>query len=470
MQNRLHLLSAEELMVNMRDSLIQKYNVPGPRYTSYPTVPYWDEAQFSLEQWKQTLKTSFAESNSTEGISLYIHLPFCESLCTFCGCHKRVTKKHEMEQPYIQAVLKEWSLYCDLLEEKPCIKEIHLGGGTPTFFSPVHLTQLIEGILAQAEIAEQYEFSFEGHPNNTTRAHLQALYDLGFRRVSYGVQDYNETVQKAIHRIQPFEHVEQVTQWAREIGYSSISHDLVFGLPFQNLDDVLNTIDQTNRLRPDRLAFYSYAHVPWIKGNGQRGFKDHDVPKDEVKRQCYEEGKNKLLAQGYHEIGMDHFALENDAMYQSFKVGTLHRNFMGYTASKTQVMIGLGISSISDSWYSFAQNEKKLEDYYTRLENNELPVYRGHILSAEDLMIRRHILNLMCSFQTSWAESDMQFPELAEVLGQLEEMRDDGLLEIGPQSLRVTEQGKAFVRNICMAFDLHLKRRRPESRIFSMTI
>lgn len=470
MQNRLHLLSAEELMVNMRDSLIQKYNVPGPRYTSYPTVPYWDEAQFSLEQWKQTLKTSFAESNSTEGISLYIHLPFCESLCTFCGCHKRVTKKHEMEQPYIQAVLKEWSLYCDLLEDKPRIKEIHLGGGTPTFFSPVHLTQLIEGILAQAEIAEQYEFSFEGHPNNTTREHLQALYDLGFRRVSYGVQDYNETVQKAIHRIQPFEHVEQVTQWAREIGYSSISHDLVFGLPFQNLDDVLNTIDQTNRLRPDRLAFYSYAHVPWIKGNGQRGFKDHDVPKDEVKRQCYEEGKNKLLAQGYHEIGMDHFALENDAMYQSFQAGTLHRNFMGYTASKTQVMIGLGISSISDSWYSFAQNEKKLEDYYARLENNELPVYRGHILSAEDLMIRRHILNLMCSFQTSWAESEMQFPELAEVLRQLEEMRDDGLLEIKPQSLRVTEQGKAFVRNICMAFDLHLKRRRPESRIFSMTI
>ena len=470
MQNRLHLLNTEELMVNMRDSLIQKYNVPGPRYTSYPTVPYWEEEQFSLEQWKQTLKTSFAESNSTEGISLYIHLPFCESLCTFCGCHKRVTKKHEMEQPYIQAVLKEWSLYCDLLEEKPCIKEIHLGGGTPTFFSPVHLTQLIEGILAQAEIAEQYEFSFEGHPNNTTREHLQALYDLGFRRVSYGVQDYNETVQKAIHRIQPFEHVEQVTQWAREIGYSSISHDLVFGLPFQNLDDVLNTIDQTNRLRPDRLAFYSYAHVPWIKGNGQRGFKDHDVPKDEIKRQCYEEGKNKLLAQGYHEIGMDHFALERDGMYQSFQAGTLHRNFMGYTASKTQVMIGLGISSISDSWYSFAQNEKKLEDYYARLENNELPVYRGHILSAEDLMIRRHILNLMCSFQTSWADPSMQFPELAEVLGQLEEMRDDGLLEIGPQSLRVTEQGKAFVRNICMAFDLHLKRRRPESRIFSMTI
>ncbi len=194
------------------NSLIQKYNVPGPRYTSYPTVPYWEEQNFSLEQWKQTLKKSFTESNQSEGISLYIHLPFCESLCTFCGCHKRVTKKHEMEQPYIQAVLKEWDLYCELLKDKPVIKEIHLGGGTPTFFSVEHLTQLIQGILAKADIAPVHEFSFEGHPNNTTREHLQGLYDLGFRRVSYGVQDYNETVQKAIHRIQPYEHVKQVTE------------------------------------------------------------------------------------------------------------------------------------------------------------------------------------------------------------------------------------------------------------------
>lgn len=451
-------------------SLIQKYNVPGPRYTSYPTVPYWEETEFSLELWKQGLKRSFDESNQTEGISLYIHLPFCESLCTFCGCHKKVTKKHEMEQPYIQAVLKEWDLYCQLLVDRPIIKEIHLGGGTPTFFSPEHLTQLIQGILAKAQVADQHEFSFEGHPNNTTREHLQALYDLGFRRVSYGVQDYNENVQKAIHRIQPFEHVEQVTQWARDIGYNSISHDLVFGLPFQDLNDVLHTIDQTNRLMPDRLAFYSYAHVPWIKGNGQRGFKDADVPKDDLKRQCYEEGKKQLLAHGYHEIGMDHFALAKDGMYQAFQQGTLHRNFMGYTASKTQVMIGLGLSSISDSWYSFAQNEKKLEDYYARLEANEIPVYRGHVLSAEDLIIRKHILNLMCTFSTSWDGADMAFPEIDEVLAQLQEMQDDGLLMIEGQSIRITEKGKPFVRNICMAFDLRLKRRVPENRIFSMTI
>ena len=452
------------------NSLIQKYNVPGPRYTSYPTVPYWEEQNFSLEQWKQTLKKSFAESNQNEGISLYIHLPFCESLCTFCGCHKRVTKKHEMEQPYIQAVLKEWDLYCELLQEKPIIKEIHLGGGTPTFFSMAHLAQLIQGILAKADVAPVHEFSFEGHPNNTMREHLQGLYDLGFRRVSYGVQDYNETVQKAIHRIQPYENVKQVTEWAREIGYESISHDLVFGLPFQSLEDVLNTIEQTNSLLPDRLALYSYAHVPWIKGNGQRGFKDADVPKDAIKRECYEEGKKKLLAHGYHEIGMDHFALEKDAMYQSFQAGTLHRNFMGYTASKTQVMIGLGISSISDSWYSFAQNVKTIEEYYECLARNEIPVFKGHVLNQEDLIIRQHILNLMCSFSTSWENSEMLFPEIDEVLEQLDEMAQDGLIQFSDSSVTILEKGKPFVRNICMAFDLRLKQRVPENRIFSMTI
>lgn len=451
-------------------SLVQKYNVPGPRYTSYPTVPYWDNSTFSLELWKQSLKKSFDESNQSEGISLYIHLPFCESLCTFCGCHKRVTKRHEVEQPYIKAVLKEWDLYCELLGDKPIVKEIHLGGGTPTFFSAEHIQQLIQGILDKSEIADVHEFSFEGHPNNTTKEHLQILYDLGFRRVSYGVQDYNENVQKAIHRIQPFENVERVTQWARDIGYESISHDLVFGLPFQNLDDVLNTIDQTNKLTPDRLAFYSYAHVPWIKGNGQRGFKDADVPKDDLKRQCYEEGKKKLLENGYYEIGMDHFALEKDGMYQSFQEGSLHRNFMGYTASKTQLMIGLGVSSIADSWYSFAQNEKVLEDYYARLENNEIPVFRGHVLIAEDLIIRKHILNLMCRFKTSWADPHLYFPEIYDAVDQLKEMHKDGLLEFGDHEISITEKGKPFVRNICMAFDLRMKRKAPNTQIFSMTI
>ncbi|AIN73565.1 oxygen-independent coproporphyrinogen III oxidase [Flavobacterium psychrophilum] len=454
----------------MSISLVQKYNVPGPRYTSYPTVPYWDENDFSYQIWINTLKKSFAESNKLEGISLYIHLPFCESLCTFCGCNKRITKNHTVEKTYIEAVLKEWSFYCKILEPKPIIKEIHLGGGTPTFFSAENLESLINGIFCHASKAENYEFSFEGHPNNTTKEHLQILYDLGFRRVSFGVQDYSDKVQKAIHRVQPFQNVAKVTLWAREIGYTSIGHDLIFGLPFQELDDVVDTIEKTKSLLPDRLAFYSYAHVPWIKGNGQRGFKDEDVPKDDAKRKLYEVGKQSLYKNGYHEIGMDHFALKTDGLYAAFENGKLHRNFMGYSASKTQLMIGLGVSSISDSWYSFAQNVKDIETYYQRLESDKLPILRGHFLTNEDLIIRKHILNLMCQFKTSWQNKSDYFEELPEVLLQLVEMEKDGFLIINENTIEVTEAGKPYVRNICMAFDLRLKRKAPETALFSMTV
>ena len=451
-------------------TLVQKYNIPGPRYTSYPTVPYWNMDTFSGTKWKSTVRQSFIESNGSEGISLYIHLPFCESLCTFCGCHKRITKRHGVELPYIDTVLREWKLYIDLFPEKPTIKELHLGGGTPTFFSPEHLEMLIEGIFKYANRAENYEFSFEGHPNNTSKAHLQTLYDLGFRRVSFGIQDYNETVQKAIHRIQPFENVKRVTDWAREIGYSSVGHDIIFGLPHQTMAHVEQTILKTKELMPDRLAFYSYAHVPWLKGNGQRGYKDADLPTAEEKRNQYEKGKQLLSKVGYHEIGMDHFALPTDGLFKSMKAGGLHRNFMGYTASKTQLMIGLGASSISDSWYSFSQNVKSLEEYKHLVENDIIPIYRGHILTDEDQMIRKHILNLMCRFETSWHGETENSPYYKKVVERLGEMELDGLVECTPEKVRVTDEGRPFVRNICMAFDAHLHRKAPETRLFSMTI
>jgi oxygen-independent coproporphyrinogen III oxidase len=454
----------------MNKSLVNKYNIAGPRYTSYPTVPYWNDDTFSVKKYKSSLTTSFNESNSKEGISLYIHMPFCESLCTFCGCNKRITKQHDVESPYIDAVLKEWQLYLELFDEKPIIKELHLGGGTPTFFNPENLKRLIQGVLKDAILADGHEFSFEGHPNNTTKAHLQALYDVGFNRVSFGVQDYNITVQKAIHRIQPFENVKRATEMAREIGYVSVGHDIIFGLPFQTLEHVEQTILKTKELAPDRLAFYSYAHVPWIKGNGQRGFKDSDLPKAELKRQQYELGKQLLTEVGYHEIGMDHFALPSDSLYKSMQNKSLHRNFMGYTASKTQTMIGLGVSSIGDSWYGFGQNVKVLEEYYDLLEQNELPIYRGHILNEEDLVIRRHILNLMCSFETSWELNAMYFPEIPEVLIKLKEMEHDELLEIQAKSIKILPKGQPFVRNICMAFDLLLQRKTPDVQLFSMTV
>ena len=458
------------------NSLINKYNIPGPRYTSYPTVPYWENENFKSEKWQSTVIRAFNESNAEEGISIYVHLPFCENLCTFCACHKRITKQHSVETPYLESVLKEWNLYLDLFNQQPTtnnqqpkLKELHLGGGTPTFFSPENLKILLEGIFSTVEIAENPEFSFEGHPNNTTKEHLQTLYDLGFRRCSFGVQDYDLKVQKAINRIQPFENVKNVTEWAREIGYRSVSHDLVFGLPHQSWEAMELTIRKTLELKPDRLAFYSYAHVPWIKGVGQRGFDENDLPSGEEKRKLYENGKKLLQDLGYIEVGMDHFSLESDDLYQSLIQKKLHRNFMGYTSSNTQLMVGLGMSAISDSWYGFAQNEKTVEDYQKRVEEGKIPVFRGHILNDEDLIIRRHILNLMCQLETTFTVKNT-FAELPEALEKLKEMQEDGLVELGDNFVKITEKGRVFTRNVAMAFDLRMMRKMPETRLFSMTV
>ena len=454
----------------MQKQLIQKYNIPGPRYTSYPTVPFWNKEGISIQDWTSSFQKSFIKSNEKEGISLYIHLPFCESLCTFCACHKIITKKHEKEEDYIQTLLKEWALYVALFPQKAIIKELHLGGGTPTFFSSKNLKILIDGILELSCKHENHEFSFEGHPGNTTKEQLQTLFDLGFSRVSFGVQDYNEKVQKAIHRNQSFEQVEQVTLWAREIGYKSISHDLIFGLPFQTKENVIHTINKTKELQPDRISFYSYAHVPWIKGLGQRGYDEKDLPKDEIKRELYEIGKELFAQMGYCEIGMDHFSLKTDSLYKATQENTLHRNFMGYTANKTLLMVGLGMSSISDSWYGFAQNAKDIKEYTSLVNEGILPIFKGHLLSKEDLSIRQHILNIMCSFKTTWNNEESYIKSLAESLALLEEMQNDGLVDIKEDGLSIPANARPFIRNICMAFDKHLIHAKPQTKLFSMTI
>lgn len=451
----------------MSSNLIRKYNIPGPRYTSYPTVPYWEDAGFSAEAWKNSLLKRFGENRE---ISLYLHLPFCESLCTFCGCNKRITKQHSVETPYIDSLIKEWDLYLEELPYKPVIKEVHLGGGTPTFFSPQNLELLLKALFKKAELAEEVEFSFEGHPNNTTKEHLTKLAKLGFRRVSYGVQDYNMKVQIAIHRIQSFDNVKKATEQAREAGYDSVGHDIIFGLPFQTEEHIVETIEKTKLLMPDRIAFYSYAHVPWIKGNGQRGFNEDDLPDAETKRKMYETGKQMLEQAGYVEIGMDHFALKTDKLYKAVEEKNLHRNFMGYTTSNTGLMIGLGVSAISDSWYGFAQNEKTVEAYQERVEQGQIPVFRGHILNEEDLLIRKHILNLMCRLETSWEDPQDYFEELPEVVMKLKEMEADGLVKFTRNDLIIPERGRPYVRNICMAFDLRMQCRKPETHLFSMTV
>ncbi len=449
--------------------LIAKYNKPAPRYTSYPTVPYWEEDRFSQAYYKENLLEAY-RTKGEEGIALYLHLPFCESLCTFCGCHKRITKRHSVESPYIEALVQEMGIYRQLFGEQPLVKEIHLGGGTPTFFSPENLYKLMKQLFEHIRIHPDCEMSFEGHPGNTTEDHLKALYHCGFRRVCFGVQDYNPTVQKAINRLQTVKQVADVTQWARDIGYTSVGHDLIYGLPFQTLEHIDYTLEQTQLIQPDRISWYSYAHVPWIKGNGQRGFDESNLPTAEEKDQQKTHGKERLESLGYKEVGMDHYALPEDRLYRAVLDRKLHRNFMGYTAQKTPILIGLGASSISDCGSAFSQNEKNIEAYQKLISQEELPISRGHLLSKEDLLIREAIEELMCQLELQWKDELIDLPEFPTILEEWRDMEKDGLLILDEHGLKVTPIGRPFVRNVAAALDLRLKRKRPQKRTFSMSV
>ncbi len=287
--------------------------------------------------------------------------------------------------------------------------------------------------------------------------------------MSLGIQDFDLRVQEIVNRIQPFEKVKEVIDWARNIGYSSINFDLIYGLPLQKKQSVMDTIEKVNQLKPDRIAFYSYAHVPWVKP-GQRKFTELDLPADSEKRELYETGKKLLSENGYFEIGMDHFALKNDSLFLASKNNSLQRNFRGYTPTYTKLLIGLGVTSISDSWGCFVQNAKVVEEYYNFLEKNELPFFRGHLLNEEDLILRKHILNLMCHFETSWENEEMQTAFLSDSIERMKEFEKDELIKLSPFHLQITEHGKPFVRNICMAFDARLFRNLPQTQIFSSTV
>jgi oxygen-independent coproporphyrinogen-3 oxidase len=449
--------------------LEKKYNVAAPRYTSYPTMPYWDVEVFNLAAWKFAVKQTFELHNKPDGISLYIHLPFCENLCTYCGCNTRITKNHGVEVPYIMAVLKEWKLYRALMTKPPLIREIHLGGGTPTFFSAENLELLLNGILAGVTIHPEAEFGFEAHPANTTIDHLQTLYKLGFKRLSLGIQDFDPKVQLIINRRQSFEQVASITLQARLIGYTSINYDLIYGLPLQTLVGLANTLKLVSELMPDRIAFYSYAHVPWLKP-GQRRYTELDLPDPEAKSKLYETGRALLRNYGYLEIGMDHFALPKDALFQAERAGKLHRNFMGYTNQRTELLIGLGVSAISDSGNAFAQNVKVVEDYLRLLEDDTSPVIKGHILTADDRVIREHILDIMCKGETKWNFRATYSPVLAAGLERLQPLAADGLIELNSAGVKVTLTGQRFLRNICMALDHRLWAKQPSTQLFSMVV
>jgi oxygen-independent coproporphyrinogen-3 oxidase len=435
--------------------LVSKYNQPVPRYTSYPTVPFWND-DIDKNTWEEDFVRQFNNQNHTRGISLYIHLPFCQSLCTYCGCNKKITTNHKVEEEYLLAIEKEWRLYRKLMPQTPLIREIHLGGGTPTFFSPANLRRLLVMILKTSIVHPVHEFSIEGHPNNTTMDHLQVLHSLGFRRISYGVQDNDPDVQRVINRIQPLENVQEATANARKAGFNSVNFDLIYGLPLQTFNSISKTISEVIALQPDRIAFYSYAHVPWTS-KGQRLFDETHLPAAEQKIQLYMRGRELLLASGYFDIGMDHFALPHDSLYKSKENGGLHRNFMGYTTQDSGLLLGLGVSAISDSGTAFAQNEKKLHDYYEAVNEGRMPVRRGYFLSGEDMAFRQYILDISCKGHTQFNQDDLRLLE-EMTFPKLDGFVKDGLMKYDSKQLTLTDHGHYFIRNICSAFDLYLQR------------
>ncbi|MEJ1237040.1 oxygen-independent coproporphyrinogen III oxidase [Chryseolinea sp. T2] len=448
-------------------ALLKKYDVPTPRYTSFPTVPHWNTNEFTRERWQESVKHCFEETNAANGISLYIHLPFCESLCTYCACNTRITRNHTVERPYILSLLKEWRHYCEIFGSRPVIRELHLGGGTPTFFTPANLQWLIHTLLEEADVHADRHFSFEGHPNNTTLEHLRTLNELGFDRVSFGVQDLDPRVQQAIHRIQPLGNVKQAIENARSTGYKSVGIDLIYGLPHQTPFSVSDTMDQVLALRPDRVAFYSYAHVPWLKP-GQRGYENTDLPSPYLKRHFYEIGKHKLCNNGYADIGMDHFALPSDELFKAHIAGNLHRNFMGYTTTSTKLLIGLGTSAISDSGYAYAQNEKTVEHYHKAIAQHSSAVTKGHILAGNDGVIRKSILQLACR-----GELDLNMLrqlETPEISLALQSMEEEGLLYRHDHGITITHAGHPFIRNICSVFDPYYQAQDQTQATFSKAI
>lgn len=456
--------------MSSRASLVEKYDVPGPRYTSYPTVPYWGRLPASSE-WIDHLRRALAPDAAGErqGAALYVHIPFCRALCTFCGCNTRITRTHTLVQPYVQSILDEFRLYLRALNREALeLGELYLGGGTPTFLNVEELELLLGGLLQHATPASDAALTVEIDPRVTTREQLAVLARHGFRRLSIGVQDFDPAVQDIVNRVQSEQQVQSVTTDARELGYNSISYDLIYGLPLQSLASIDLTMDALARLRPDRIALYGYAHVPWIKP-GQRRFTEADLPEGDARRALYVRSRERLEQLGYREIGLDYFALPHDTLWRAAEAGTLHRNFMGYATAATRPLIGLGASAISDAGDAYAQNEKELQHYQERVARGELPLHRGHLLDAEDRVLRQHILNLMTRLQTSWAAPEHQTPYLGEVPGRLAEMAHDGLVTLSATGLSVTGIGRPFLRNICMAFDARLARRSPDRQLFSRT-
>jgi oxygen-independent coproporphyrinogen III oxidase len=444
--------------------LLERYDVPVPRYTSYPPVPHWQDVP-PLDRWTRALADALDSDDAS--LSLYVHVPFCETLCTFCGCNTVITRNHDRGDAYVDVVLAEIDTYLrhlPALADRP-LAQLHLGGGTPTFLRPEALARLLREVGRRVPgRAAGFEGAIEVDPRVTSDAHLEVLRAAGIGRISLGVQDVDPDVLRIVNRPQPVAVTERLVGAARRLGFESLNIDLIYGLPKQTPEGMARLADAVLRLSPDRLAVYSFARVPWIKP-AQRKFSDDDVPAGAAKRALYEVLRTRLLDAGYVEIGLDHFALPHDALARAARDGTLHRNFMGYTDRRTSALLGVGVSAISETPACHHQNEKVIAVYERRVAAGEIPTLRGHLLSDDDRRRGARIRQLMATGRTA-----IDAEEAADARVWLAPLIEDGLVVVGADALSLTATGVPFMRNVAAFFDVYLRRAAPASPTYSRAI
>ncbi|HAV64475.1 MAG TPA: oxygen-independent coproporphyrinogen III oxidase [Verrucomicrobiales bacterium] len=448
--------------------LIEKYNVPGPRYTSYPPATHF------TEETKRDDIAAAIRANNVEprDLSLYFHLPFCETLCWFCGCTTVITTDHKQSHPYLDLIEHEVDTMRKHMHADRPVVQMHLGGGTPTFLQPEELLRLGRLIKKRFLVAADVEAGSELDPRRLTRFHIEALQEAGFNRASMGVQDNNPQVQEAIHRIQPFEMTQQAVEWLREMEFQSLNIDLIYGLPFQTVESFDRTIDEVLTLSPDRFAIFSYAHVPWIKP-AQKILQQKILPTPEVKLQLLKLTIEKLTSSGYVYIGMDHFAKVTDELAVAQRNKTLQRNFQGYSTRGQADIYAFGMSSISQAGGVYWQNLKELPAYQKSVKDGDWPYHRGYVMTTEDKLRRTTIMRLMCDLELDYAQMSellgLDFADhFAADIASLDDMEADGLVERDENGLKVTGLGRLLIRNIAMRFDAYAAGRK-EAR-FSKTI
>jgi oxygen-independent coproporphyrinogen-3 oxidase len=445
----------------LNPELLQRYDVAGPRYTSYPTADRFVEA-FGEQDYLQALEQRRdGVGAKAYPLSLYVHIPFCESLCYYCACNKIITKHHERGAEYLRYLEREVDLNIAHLGQGQVVSQLHLGGGSPTFLSDEELTQLMTMLRRSFQFAPGGEYSVEIDPRTVTRERLAHLAEQGFNRLSFGVQDFEPVVQKAVHRIQPAEQVFDLVAASRELGFESVNVDLIYGLPMQTPETFERTLEQITQLRPDRIALYAYAHLP-ERFKPQRRIHTQDLPPAASKLVMLSSAMRVLMAAGYVYVGMDHFALPTDALAVAKRQGRLHRNFQGYSTQPDCDLIALGVSSIGRVGPTFSQNVKTLDEYYDLLNQGRLPVVRGMALSRDDLVRRSVIMALMCQgsvlFESVELAHLVEFKQyFAPEMESLASMQDQGLLTIDDTGIHVTELGWFFVRGVAMVFDKYLQ-------------